>query len=360
MAKAWVLHDVGDIRYEDAEIPKPGTGEVLLRVRAAGICGSDIPRIYDTGAHRMPLIPGHEFSAVVESVGESVSGMWTGKRVAVYPKIPCGKCGACLKGISDMCESYDYVGSRRDGAFAEYVIAPAANLLELPDNVSFETAAMLEPMAVAANAVRTGLGSAGQEEVGKMSVSVCGLGTIGMMVIMLLREMGCERIYAIGNKDTQKSRVMSLGISEDCFCNSRSENVPAWVKDKSGGGVDVYFECVGRNESGIYGLQCVSPGGKIILVGNPHSDMAFSRNEYWEILRKQLTLSGIWNSVFRQSVPAGGAADDWNYVLEKMGAGRITPERLISHRLKIKELEKGFRIMRDTTEDYCKVMMVQP
>lgn len=358
MAKAWVLHDIGDIRYEDVEIPEPGTGEVLLRVRAAGICGSDIPRIYDTGAHRMPLIPGHEFSAVVESVGESVSDTWTGKRVAVYPKIPCGKCSACLKGMSDMCGSYDYVGSRRDGAFAEYVTAPASNLLELPDNVSFEAAAMLEPMAVAANAVRTGMESAEEEVIENLSVAVCGLGTIGMMVIMLLREIGCKNIYAVGNRDTQKARVLPMGIPEECFCNSHSENVPSWIREKTDGGADVYFECVGRNESITYGLRSVRPMGKIILVGNPHSDMAFSRNEYWEILRKQLTLSGIWNSVFRQSVPTEGKTDDWNYILGKLESGRLAPESLISHRMEMGELENGFRIMRDKTEDYCKVMMV--
>ena len=91
--KAWVLHDIGDIRYEEVSKPNPAAGEVLLRVGAAGICGSDIPRIYDTGAHRMPLIPGHEFAGEVTETGEGVDGSWTGKRVGVFPLIPCRKCG---------------------------------------------------------------------------------------------------------------------------------------------------------------------------------------------------------------------------------------------------------------------------
>ena len=157
MMKAGVLKQVGDISLQEVERPVPAGHEVLVRVLAAGICGSDIPRIYETGAHRMPLIPGHEFSGVVEETGKDVSPDWLGKRVAVFPKIACGRCRQCKESHEDLCTDYDYVGSRRDGAFAEFVTAPVKNLLELPANVSPEAAAMLEPMAVAANAVRTGI-----------------------------------------------------------------------------------------------------------------------------------------------------------------------------------------------------------
>ena len=125
MSKAWVLKNVGEIVFSDVEIPMPKEDEVRVRVKAAGICGSDIPRIYETGAHNMPLIPGHEFSGVVESIGKKVSPSWLGKRVAVFPKIACGKCRECQDELPDMCQNYDYIGSRRDGAFAEYVTVPA-------------------------------------------------------------------------------------------------------------------------------------------------------------------------------------------------------------------------------------------
>ena len=131
--KAWVLNKVGEIKFEEVDRPVPKEGEVLLRVRAAGICGSDIPRVYQTGAHRMPLIPGHEFSGAVEEVGLGVDPKWGGKAVGVFPLIPCRKCEPCKAGHFELCRSYDYVGSRRDGAFAEFVTVPAANLLELPD-----------------------------------------------------------------------------------------------------------------------------------------------------------------------------------------------------------------------------------
>ncbi len=352
--KAWVLNAIGDIRLKDADMPKPEEGMVLIRVKAAGICGSDIPRIYDTGAHRMPLIPGHEFSGVVESTGRGVDPSLIGKKAAVFPKIACGKCPMCLKGKPMMCLDYDYVGSRRDGAFAEFVTAPAKNLIELPEGVSFEAAAMLEPFAVASNAVRSGMKALKGASAADISVAVCGLGTIGLMVIMLLKEAGFSDIYAIGNKESQLKKAVNAGIDTDHFINSRSEDAGKRLKEVPES-IGLYFECVGSNESINYGLDGLGPEGTLILVGNPRSDMIFSRDTYWKILRQQLNLKGIWNSTF---MPGAKEEDDWQYVLGKMAAGKISPEGLISHRFSIDELEKGFVIMRDKTEDYCKIMMV--
>lgn len=356
MMKAWVLHGVGDIRYEDVDIPAPAENEVRIRVKAAGICGSDIPRIYEMGAHKMPLIPGHEFSGVVEGIGKETQQRWLGKRVAVYPKIPCGKCRSCLGNMPDMCLDYDYIGSRRDGAFAEYMTAPMANLLILPDSVSFEEAAMLEPFAVAADAVRTGVMGLNNTLAHDKPVAVCGLGTIGVMAVMLLLEAGFKNVYVIGNKASQKKRICSLGIPEEGFFDSTKGNASEWLKEASDGGVQAYFECVGKNECILYGLEATAPGGRMVLVGNPHSDMNFSRETYWLILRKQLHICGIWNSHFAQDVHPDLEPDDWNYVLQRITDKRLKPEELITHRFKLKELEQGLRIMKDKKEDYCKVM----
>ena len=124
MMKAWVLSDIGNICLNDVDVPNPGPEEVLIRVQAAGICGSDIPRIYESGAHMMPLVTGHEFSGVVEGIGKKASPFWMRKRVGIFPMIPCGHCRPCVTGHPEMCRDYDYIGSRRDGAFAEYVTVP--------------------------------------------------------------------------------------------------------------------------------------------------------------------------------------------------------------------------------------------
>ncbi len=393
--KSLVLESIGKIEYRETKIPEIHDGEVLIRVKAAGICGSDIPRAYKTGAHLMPIIPGHEFSGVVESVGKNVSSAWIGKRVSVFPKIACGKCEQCKKGNPGSCTQYDYIGSRRDGAFAEYVTAPVGNLLKLPENVSFEEAAMFEPLGVAANAVRTALGlkksGVGCLQTGKADPEInqidksktfviCGMGTIGLLIAMLLKAEGFTKIYGIGNKESQKKRFEALGISEGFFLQSADQGAkePAdpdfkenmcnteRIKNITCGGADYYFECVGKNECISQGIESVGPGGTVVLVGNPYSDMIFEKNVYWKILREQITLKGIWNSEFagepseeyKSELTENQTSDDWHYVLSLMEEGKIKPGKLITHRFSLEEAYKGFELMRDKTEDYCKVMIL--
>ncbi|MBR1442728.1 MAG: alcohol dehydrogenase catalytic domain-containing protein, partial [Firmicutes bacterium] len=227
--KALVLHNISDIRYEDVDIPRTKENEVLVKVKAVGICGSDIPRVYKTGAYHYPLIVGHEFSGEVVEVGSIENNRWLNKRVGVFPLIPCGKCGSCKNEKYELCRNYDYIGSRRNGGFAEYVAVPVSNLLELPENVSFEEAAMLEPMCVAIHAIRRV--SIKQTD----TVAVCGLGTIGMFILMYLRDIGIENVYAIGNKDIQREKALSFGISVDNFCDSRKCDIAEFIKEKTNG-----------------------------------------------------------------------------------------------------------------------------
>ncbi len=348
--KAWVLHGINDIRFGKTDNPIPKDDEVLVKVKAAGICGSDIPRIYETGAHRMPLIPGHEFSGEVRNIGKGVSEKWIGKRVGVFPLIPCEKCPMCRQKKYEMCRDYDYLGSRRDGAFAEYVAVPEWNLLELPENVSFEQAAMLEPMAVAVHAVRKGMDNFSISK--DVAIAVCGLGTIGSFVIMFLREAGYRNILAVGNHDHQRDRIKPFGVDEEYFCNAETADAEGWLNKKTDG-LKVYFECVGKNETVSLGIKAVGASGKIITVGNPFSDMSFDRDVYWKILRNELTVMGTWNSSFRHE-----EEDDWHYVMERLAARRIRPEAMISHRLGLEDLENGLRMMRDKSEGYGKVMVM--
>ena len=354
--KAWILHDINDIRYEETQTPEPKSGEVCIRVMAAGVCGSDIPRIFETGAHKMPLIPGHEFSGIVEETGDGVNSTWKKKRVGVFPLIPCGKCEPCKNGHPEMCRNYDYVGSRRDGAFAEKVMVPASNLIELPENVSFEAAAMLEPMAVAVHAMRIFSG----DEVlvdHNTKIVVCGLGTIGLLLTAFLIEKGYKNVFVIGRREEQKKRAMSIGVRDDHYIDGRSSDVSTVITDRLGS-ADVFFECVGKNECVNLGINILAPAGTLVTVGNPYSDMEFTRDTYWKILRNQLTVKGTWNSTFLKNNKTEDAPDDWQYVIKRLAEGTVNPELLITHRLSSEDLYQGFAIMKDKTEDYCKVMMV--
>lgn len=345
--KAWVLHNINDLRFEEVNSPTIGEEETLVKVKAAGICGSDIPRIFYTGTYSYPLIPGHEFAGQVVAVGGAVDPKWQGKRVGVFPLIPCGECLPCKKKQYEMCRSYSYLGSRRDGGFAEYVAVPEKNLIALPERVSFEEAAMLEPMSVAVHAMRR-LAPAPEER-----IAICGLGTIGLFLLMFLRQAGLEQILAIGNKEFQKQEAYRLGLSEEAFCDSRTQDVHKWLAERTdGAGADVFFECVGRNETVEQAVCLTAPGGRIMLVGNPASDMTLPKAVYWKILRNQLTLCGTWNSSFTHV-----KEDDWHYVLDRLGDGRITPAQMITHKIPFAELDRGLAVMREKKEEYGKVMV---
>lgn len=353
--KAWVLHGIDDIRLEDVEKPSLMGREVLIQVKAVGICGSDIPRIYETGAHIHPLIPGHEFSGLVVETGTDVPEKWKEKRVGVFPLIPCRDCLPCQRKQYEMCRNYSYLGSRRDGGFAEYVAVPVENLLELPSDVSYEEAAMLEPMAVAVHAIRRV--SPRPDD----TVAVCGLGTIGLFIVMFLREMGIKNILVIGNKDFQKQMILKMGIPEECYFDVRGGDAGAWIMECTGGiGADVFFECVGKDTTFSLAVDNAAPAGRVCLVGNPYSDMRLEKSVYWKILRNQLTVSGTWNSSY---LGLGAESymyqeDDWHYVLEKLADKKISPVDMITHRFSLQNLERGFQIMREKTEDYVKIMAV--
>lgn len=345
--KAWVLHGAGDIRYEEAAEPQPQDREVLVAVKAAGICGSDIPRIYKTGAHIHPLIPGHEFSGVAVRAGALADKSWEGKRVGVFPLIPCGKCVPCQRRQYELCRNYSYLGSRRNGGFAEYVSVPEWNLIELPETVSFLEAAMLEPMAVAVHAMRRVRFRRSDTEV------VYGLGTIGLLLAMVLADAGTGNILAVGNKPFQKSLARKLGLAERFCCDLNEQDVSAWVRECTGGaGADIVFECVGRNETFARAVDLAAPAGKVCLVGNPCSDMTLDKEVYWKILRNQLVITGTWNSSFNHE-----QGDDWHYTLDRISQKRLSPEVLATHRLPMEKLEHGLHIMRDKTEAHAKVVM---
>jgi len=374
--RAYVLDGINDFNLKDADLPECKPGEVIVKVKAAGICGSDIPRVYRTGTYHYPLIPGHEFSGEVAKCSD-FDRDYKGMRVGVFPLIPCMKCTQCMKKQYEMCSDYNYLGSRCDGGFADYVKVPIWNIIELPELVTFEQAAMLEPMSVAVHAARRmGLITLGEksgeqlckclgenvdllsdEESGGCSeanpckletkITVMGLGTIGMSLIMILIAEGYTNITAVGNKEIQRKTVIELGLLESNYIDSKDyipgENL-----------ADVFFDCVGTKEVVDIALNSVAPGGKVCLVGNPASDINISKKSYWQILRKQLTLVGTWNSSFTHD-----ENDDWHYVVKLLNTGIIHPEIMISHKYGFDNLIEGFELMRDKRKEYIKVMGVK-
>ena len=355
--KAGVVHAREDIRYEEIEKPVAGPGKVVVKVKYTGICGSDIPRVNGDACHFFPNVLGHEFSGTVSEVGEGVTSLKVGDRVAGIPLVPCMKCDDCQKGNYSLCKHYSFIGSREFGSFAEYVVVPEWNLIGLPDEVSFEAAAMLEPMAVAVHAIRQlDLPLRTLPDHGPR-VAVIGLGTIGTLVAAFLYDRGYRDLLVIGNKDFQKKTLKGIGIAEENYCDIRTDDAGRFIMDRTNGaGADAFFECVGSSEAAMVAIDNAAPSGKVCFVGNPRSDMTFDKKVYWKILRNQLKISGTWNSSFLGE--AEGADDDWHYVIDRLVKGGIDPQKLITGRYPPERITEGFELMRDKKADYIKVMCI--
>jgi L-iditol 2-dehydrogenase len=348
--QALVLHAVGDLRYEQMPRPALRPGEALVRVLAAGVCGSDVPRVFHHGTYRFPLILGHEFSGVIEAVagpGPRQAGpRQPGERVAVIPLIPCGQCLYCQVGAYGQCTAYDYLGSRCDGGFAEFVSVPQRCLLPLPDGVDPLAAAMTEPAAVALHALRQGDPQPGD------TLAILGSGPIGMMLAQWARILGVGRIF-LTDVDAQKLAVAErLGLGQTI--NARTEDPVAIVRDATGGrGADLVVEAAGVPATAEQSLRMVRSLGRVVWMGNPAADVTLPLATVSQLLRKQVTLRGTWNSSFAE-LPV----NEWRVVLNMLAAGRLDLMPLISHRLPLSQGVQALEMMHGGREFYSRVLLL--
>lgn len=329
--KAYVLHGIGDLRYEDWPMPELQPGWALVKVLTAGICSSDIPRIFTKGTYHFPTIPGHEFCGRVEAVHDETDSGWEGKRVGVYPLIPCKKCPSCQKGQYETCEHYDYLGSRRDGGFAEYVAVPVWNLLELPDTVSDVQGALLEPAAVALHAVKRAEIASGD------SVCVVGTGAIGLLAGQWAKLQGAERVVIKGRGEAKRNLAEGCGLE--------------YLADATGEQFDRVIEAVGSEAALAESIQLTAPGGRLVLMGNPDGPCILSQDTYWRILRKQLILTGTWNSSYDEK------DSDWVKSVRMAATRKLEIDSIISRTLELDELGYGLTIMRKKLEIYGRIVV---
>lgn len=332
--KAYVLHAVNDLRYD--EIDKPCCPEewAIVKVKAAGICSSDIARVFTKGTYHFPTIPGHEFAGIVDSVGSVKNKSLIGKHVGIFPLIPCRSCSQCKDKHYEMCANYDYIGSRRDGGFAEYVAVPVWNLIPLDENIPFTSAAMLEPLAVALHAIKNAEIHSG------LSVGIIGTGMIGICAAQWAKSLGAAHVDVIGRTETKRALVEKADLYYKVM-NEPSNDVL----------YDVVIEAVGSPYSIDLAIQSVTPGGTLVLMGNPSENIELTQNTYWRILRKQLVLKGTWNSSYDGDNPS-----DWTEVVAALSEHKIKVEHLISHCFTQEKLKDGLNLMFKHKEPYCKVM----
>jgi L-iditol 2-dehydrogenase len=343
--KALVLKAVGQLVFEEVKTPSPGKGEVLLKIKASGICGSDIGRVFVKGTYSFPTIPGHEFAGEIVKTGEGVDKGLLHKKAAVFPLLPCRHCDMCEVGEYASCRNYDYFGSRRDGGFAEYLAVPVWNLVMGDQSLRYEEMAMAEPAAVSIHALaRAGV------ELGD-NVAIFGAGAIGLMLAGFAKAWGAGRVILLDIEPAKINFARSIGFT-DAVNNAEKGWEEKAAALTGGKGADIAVEGAGVPPALAGSLRVAKPLGKVVLMGNPVGDMPLSQHDYWEILRKQLTVLGTWNSSYTQK------KNDWQTALSMMASGRIDVTKFITHRFLLSEADKAFSIIRDKTEFSNRVMFI--
>ncbi|MDT2760526.1 galactitol-1-phosphate 5-dehydrogenase [Enterococcus xiangfangensis] len=343
--KAALLKKLNFFEIEEIEKPIPSDNEVLVKVKAAGICGSDIHKMQNEWKYELPMVMGHEFSGVIESIGDKVKNITVGDRVAIAPLIPCYECTYCKSGKYQLCENYTMVGSHRYGGFEEYVTVPKENVINIGENISFEEAAMIEPLAVAAHGVM-GL----DPKIGD-TVAVFGLGTIGILTVQWLRLTGVKKIIGIDIDSNKIKEAMKYGVTDTI--NSLEESLEEKIFELTNGmGVDIAIECAGSKITEEQCLLITKKNGLIGYQGIAYSDVLLHQKAFENIFRREYTIKGFWNSY---SAPFPGK--EWIHSVEFIEQGKINLKDLISHRYKLDDIQKAFNLTVNREESYNKVMI---
>jgi L-iditol 2-dehydrogenase len=344
-----LLHAVGSLRLEAVPKPVPGPGEALIRIGFCGVCGSDIPRIFVKGAYSFPLICGHEFAGTVDALGDGVQDVGVGDRVAVFPLLWCGTCPACEEGKYVQCADYDYLGSRSDGGFAEYVVAPTRNLVVVPDDVSLEDAAMTEPAAVALHALKRAGGTSPGE-----TVVIFGAGPIGLMAAQWARAMGASQVIVLDL--VPEKLAMSRALGFELSFDVRARDAVDIINDlTSGQGADLCIEGAGVPPTFVQALTATRRGGRTVILGNPAGDVTLPASLISQLMRREVTVCGTWNSQYS----ACGCADDWRTSLEAMSNAALVLKPLVTHIVSLADAEAALVMMHERSEFFSKVL-IQP
>ncbi|MDO4523012.1 MAG: galactitol-1-phosphate 5-dehydrogenase [Eubacteriales bacterium] len=333
--KAGVVHASCDIRYEEIEKPVPKAGEVRIKVKYTGICGSDIPRVNADAAHYYPIVLGHEFSGTVDEVGEGVTRLKAGDRVAGIPLVPCMKCEDCQKGNYSLCRHYDFIGSHSFGSYAEYVCVPEQNAVKFADAVSFEQGAFFEPATVALH----GLERTGYK--GGKTVAILGGGTIGMMTMQWAKIFGAKEVVVFDIVDERLELGMRLGATAGI--NTLKENFMEEAKALTGGrGFDYVYETAGNTITMKMAFELAANKAEVCFIGTPTKDLTFSVKEWENMNRKEFNLTGSWMSY---SAPFPG--HEWELVAHYFGTGDLKLDDSFVYRiLPLSEIADAFEMFK--------------
>lgn len=317
----------GNVQLMDMEEPTPGPGEVKIRVKSAGICGTDIKILHGDAWSNPPVILGHEYSGIVTEIGEDVTSVKPGDRVVseTAQKV-CGNCFYCNTARYLMCPERLSIGYGVHGAFSSYCVVREKIVHKLPESVSFDAGALCEPAAVAVHAVY---------DTGPLSpadvVVVMGPGPIGLLTAQVVKNFGCTVVITGTGSDAERLILAkSLGIDE--VVNVEAENLIEVIDRLSSGmGADVVYDCTGAGPAINTGLTCLKKTGRFVQVGltSPNLDINYSL-----LTQKELSIRGTFGHVWKS----------WYTALRLIESGKLKVEKLITHRFDLKEWEEAFQV----------------
>lgn len=309
--KAAVVCANEDVKYMDYEEPQVLPGLVKIKVKASGICGSDIPRVLHHGVHFYPIVLGHEFSGDVVEVGEGVTSVKPGDRVSGAPLIPCMKCDDCQNGNFSLCRHYSFIGSRQQGSNAEYVVIPEQNAVAFDKSISYEQGAMFEPSTVALH------GLFQNDYKGGEYTAVLGGGTIGMFTMQWAKIFGAKKVVVFDISEERLSLAKRLGADE--VINTSLEGYKEKALELTEGkGFAFVFETAGQVPTMHMAFELASNKANVCFIGTPHVDLSFTPAMWENMNRKEFKLTGSWMSY---SSPFPGK--EWKLTAHYFATGQL-------------------------------------
>jgi 2-desacetyl-2-hydroxyethyl bacteriochlorophyllide A dehydrogenase len=339
--RALVLEDYDKFIFKDIPVPKiANDDDVLVKVKAASVCGSDVHGMSgSTGRRLPPIIMGHEASGQIVEVGSGVKKLNAGDRVVFNSTLFCGRCDYCQHGMVNLCDERKVFGVsceeyKINGAYAEYIVVPERIVYPIPDHVSYEQAALIEPFSVGFHAVRVAeLGLAD-------TVLVYGSGTIGSFIIQSLRIKGAGKIIAADIDDDKL--VLAKEMGADYVINSKKNDVASEIKKIAPNGLDIVFDVVGKASVARQGLDLLKKGGTIVLVGLMDKEISFpvQRITSW-----QLRIQGTYIS-----------SDEYPACIELISSGRVNLDPFVKHYVPLSEAPTWFKRLQAAEKGLHKVI----